>query len=99
MVSSRRNITQATAVVPAAPKGKGKTIEVPEPVDCQPILSDVNIFDAGDSHSNPASPCGTQAGKLNLGPTMTTPPDAFYSAEADGGPANRDNLTLRGCCS
>jgi len=28
-----------------------------------------------------------------------SPLDAFYSAEADGGPANRDSLTLQGCCS
>ena len=59
MVPSRRNITKAMAVMLAALKGKGKTIEVPELADRWSNLSDAHISDAGDSHSNIAPPCGT----------------------------------------
>ena len=58
MALSKKNITQATVATPAAPKGKGKTIEVLEPADRQPNLSDVHISDADNSHSNFASPRG-----------------------------------------
>ena len=61
MAPSRRNITQATVVVPNTPKGEGKTIETPEFADCHPKLFDVRISDAGDSHSNAAPPRRTQA--------------------------------------
>ena len=41
MTPSRKNFIQATTVVTVTPKGKGKTIDAPEPADRQPNLSDV----------------------------------------------------------
>ena len=60
MAPPRKHVSQATAAAPA-PKGKGKTIEAPEPADRWPNPSDVHISDAKDSHSNSASPWGMQA--------------------------------------
>jgi len=68
MATSRRNITKATAVIPAALKGKGKTIEVPDRTDRQPNLSDVHISNARDSHLNIVPSCGTQAAEPELRP-------------------------------
>jgi len=61
MAPPRKHLTQATAAAPAAPKGKGKTVEAPKSADRRPNLSDIHIIDAEDSHSNLASPRGMQA--------------------------------------
>ena len=58
MASSRKNITQATAAVPTAPKRKGKAIEAPEPAVRQTNPSAVHIHDEEDSHSSSATPRG-----------------------------------------
>ena len=56
MAPLRKNVTQATIASPTAPKGKGKAIEAPEPVDHHTNLSDVHIHDDEDSHSSSATP-------------------------------------------
>jgi len=59
MAQSRKSINQ-TSVDPATPKGKGKVIEVAEPTDRRPNLSDVHISDTEDFHPNTASPLKMQ---------------------------------------
>ena len=55
---------------PCRSKRKGKNYQSVEPEDRRPNLSDVNISDAEDSHSNIASPQGMQGAEP--GPILTT---------------------------
>jgi len=61
MAPLRKHVTNATADAPVTLKGKGKTIEAPEPADHQPNPSDVHISNTEDSRSNSASPREMQA--------------------------------------
>jgi len=63
MAPSRKNVIQAAAAVPNAPKGKGKAIEAPEPADHQTNPSDVHIHDEEDSYSFSATPLGALGAK------------------------------------
>ena len=95
MATSKKNVNQATAAAPAARKGKGKTVKVTEPTDRQPnyptsiSLMLKILIQTSHRHGGCRSP------NLNPNSIVSNSFKSFHPANADGGPANRDDLTAR----